>query len=139
MATHAGEAEGLGSWCETKRLYNHSKKGGSGAKWSEFADMAMEERRLKVLGESYALVHRLSRKKSDDGGQPWETSSIEVQSPRLKKILEAVLADYPNLESGCYSIHLLSSIQTVLSSVGEDFAVFQPGWRCNLRDGSFST
>jgi len=96
MATHVGESEELGSWCETKRLYNHSKKSNSGAKWSEFADIAMEERRLKVVGESYAIVHRLSRKKSDDGGQPWETFSIEVQSPRLKKILKAVLADYPN-------------------------------------------
>lgn len=96
---NTGESGGLGAWCETKRLYNHSSEtSGSGSKWSEFADMAMEERRLKLLGESFAVVHRLHRKKlKDQDGTlgPWETLSIEVQSPRLRKILTALLHDYP--------------------------------------------
>ncbi|KAJ8126187.1 hypothetical protein O1611_g7452 [Lasiodiplodia mahajangana] len=77
-----------------KNLYNHASSRGSEAfQWSEFEDVAAEERRVKDLTKAFAIIHKFSPTEKD-GVKTWVTHSIEVQSPKLKQALDRIFADY---------------------------------------------
>ncbi|KAI8953402.1 P-loop containing nucleoside triphosphate hydrolase protein [Xylaria longipes] len=81
---------------EMMTLYNHSKHRSQGrARWSEFQDPVAEEKRLQELGKTFAIIHRLS-KVEKDGLVSWVTTSLEAQSPRLRKVLDTIFHDYPS-------------------------------------------
>jgi hypothetical protein len=96
MPNPSGE-DTIGSKCGIKSLYNHSTDTRPRhAKWCEFKDLISEEQRLKELGQSYAIVHRFSRYEIGEGEYAWKTHSIEIQSPRLKAVLDKIFHDYPD-------------------------------------------
>jgi len=77
-------------------FYNHSSDPVKDKpRWSEFQDPVIEEKRLKKIGESFAIIHRQSKVEKDDMVS-WITTSIEAQSPRLRKVLDLVFSDYPS-------------------------------------------
>lgn len=84
----------FGSLPEVKALYSTSNPECKCApRWSEHAEAAEEDRVLKKIGATSAIIQRFKR--STEG--QWQTSAIEVQSPRLKHVLEDVLKDYPDV------------------------------------------
>ncbi|OJD38017.1 aaa family protein [Diplodia corticola] len=84
----------FGSNPEVKALYSTSNPQCNCApRWSEHAEAAEEDRMLKKIGAHSAIIQRFKRSKE---GQ-WQTSAIEVQSPRLNHVLEDVLRDYPDV------------------------------------------
>ncbi|KAM5349424.1 hypothetical protein ACJ41O_005929 [Fusarium nematophilum] len=86
----------IGSKCEIMTFYNHSSDPCDRfPKWSEFEDLVAEERRIRELGKAFAVIHRRS-KVEREFGETWMTHSIEAQSPRLQKLLDAVFQDYPS-------------------------------------------
>lgn len=96
MSNPSGE-DTIGSKCAIKSLYNHSADTRPRhTKWSEFKDLISEEQRLKEIGQSYAIVHRFSRYEIGEGEYAWKTLSIEIQSMRLRAILDKIFYDYPD-------------------------------------------
>ncbi|KAF4534968.1 AAA family protein [Lasiodiplodia theobromae] len=84
----------FGSKPEVKALYSTSNPECDCApRWSEHAEAAEEDRMLKKLGAAAAIIQRFKRSRE---GQ-WQTSAIEVQSPRLNRVLADVLRDYPDV------------------------------------------
>jgi hypothetical protein len=87
----------IGSICDIKSLFNHSDSTNPcHARWAESKDLVTEERRMKEMGQSYAIVHRFSKDEDADGTISWKTHSIEIKSPRLRKTLDKAFQDYPN-------------------------------------------
>ncbi|KAF2176932.1 P-loop containing nucleoside triphosphate hydrolase protein [Zopfia rhizophila CBS 207.26] len=75
-------------------FYNHSTDPAKhNSRWSEFQDPVIEENRLRDLGKAFAIIHRQSKVEKDDIVS-WVTTSIEAQSPRLRKVLDAIFSDY---------------------------------------------
>lgn len=80
-----------------RALYNHSKTSNPRyAKWSEFQDLILEEKRLKERGKHYPIVQRFSKVETDDGEISWANHSIEIQSERLKALFDKVFVGYPS-------------------------------------------
>ncbi|KAL1853194.1 hypothetical protein VTK73DRAFT_9060 [Phialemonium thermophilum] len=77
--------------CDVVTLFDHSRHGGHA--WSEFEDPALEERRLRKVVQSFAVVQRQTRAGRGDAAS-WTTTSVEAQSPRLRRVLDVVLRDY---------------------------------------------
>jgi hypothetical protein len=99
MSNPSGE-DTIGSKSAIKSLYNHSADTRPRhTKWSEFKDLISEEQRLKELGQPYAIVHRFSRYEGGEGEYAWKTLSIEIQSTRLRAILDKIFFDYPDWNS----------------------------------------
>jgi hypothetical protein len=95
-AKASSEGDLVGSKCEIMTFYNHSTHPSERrARWSEFQDPVAEERRLKELGKTSAVIHRQSKVEKDDL-VTWVTTSIEAQSPRLRTVLDTVFGDYPS-------------------------------------------
>jgi hypothetical protein len=95
-AKTSSEGDLVGSKCEIMTFYNHSTHPSERhARWSEFQDPVAEERRLKELGKTFAVIHRQSKVEKDDL-VTWVTTSIEAQSPRLRTVLDTVFGDYPS-------------------------------------------
>ncbi|XXH01333.1 RasGAP protein [Hypoxylon texense] len=86
-----------GSICAVKKLYNHSSYARKSLPtWSDIEDPTLEEKRVKQLGESHAIIHRFSRHKLANGRATWTTHSVEVQSPLLRKALDTLFRGYPH-------------------------------------------
>jgi hypothetical protein len=80
-----------GSKSDVKNLYNHHDDSGKESIWSDRADLVLGKEQLDALAAPYAIVQRLSRSK---GSGEWTPHSIEVQSKRLKSLLERVFFGY---------------------------------------------
>ncbi|KAK6503299.1 hypothetical protein TWF481_008326 [Arthrobotrys musiformis] len=101
MNTKDHDRVGQGTKCEVKQLYNHSAEGTP--LWSDFDDPAKEEQRLQAAGLRSAIIQRFCKKKdAGEDGQPgpWQTQSLEIQSPRLRKFLDEAFAGHPDWSSG---------------------------------------
>ena len=86
-------SETPGSRCEVRQLYNHASD--HRPQWSLHEDPILEGQRLKALSQPFAIVHRRAR----DGRDEWATHSVEIQSPKLKAILNTVFEGYPNWQT----------------------------------------
>lgn len=77
------------SKCRVFTFYNHGS--GPVPQWSQYQNPREEERRLKDLGKSFAIIRRVSRVNG-----AWVASAIEVQCPLIRTALDVVFKDYPD-------------------------------------------
>lgn len=66
-------------------------------RWSDHETPREEEQSLMKNARNSAIIHRKIPLEYPTNGQSWESHSLEIQSPHLRRVLKKVLAGYPDL------------------------------------------